>query len=61
MADPALVVTVSELCTLLKISKATGYKIVKAEGFPTLKVGNKILIPRAQLSTWIARRTGEGD
>ena len=61
MSDPALVVTVAELCPLLKISKATAYKIVKSEEFPKIYVGKKILIPLSQLSVWLASHTGAGD
>ena len=36
------------------------YELVKAEGFPVLKVGTRILIPVEGFRRWLAEQTEKG-
>lgn len=33
--------------------RAGAYELVKSEGFPTLHIGNRILVPKEELVAWI--------
>ena len=49
--------SVPDLTEALGISRAGAYELVKSEGFPTLHIGNRILIPKDELIAWIKRST----
>ena len=53
MKDNEEILTVPEMAKLLKISKATAYEWIHIEGFPKLKVGNTVRIPRSLLMDWV--------
>ena len=57
MTEPR-VYTVPQLAAALQISRCMAYRLVKSTGFPTLRVGARILVPRAQLEAWIDAQTG---
>ena len=46
--DLPLMLSVPDLTEVLGISRAGAYELVKSEGFPTLHIGNRILIPNSQ-------------
>ena len=48
-----MMLTVDEFQKLWGISRPKAYELVNSEGFPSLRVGRKILIPRNQLEIWI--------
>ena len=55
--DLPLMLSVPDLTAALGISRAGAYELVKSEGFPTLHIGNRILIPKEDLIAWIKRST----
>ena len=55
--DLPLMLSVPDLMEALGISRAGAYELVKSEGFPTLHIGNRILIPKDKLIAWIKRST----
>ena len=55
--DLPLMLSVPDLTEALGISRAGAYELVKSEGFPTLHIGNRILIPKDELIVWIKRST----
>ena len=55
--DLPLMLSVPDLTEALGISRAGAYELVKSEGFPTLHIGNRILIPKDELIAWIKRST----
>ena len=55
--DLPLMLSVPDLTEALGISRAGAYELVKSEGFPTLNIGNRILIPKDELIAWIKRST----
>jgi len=55
-AEP-LVHTVAELQQILRIGRVTAYQLVNTEGFPTLRLGKKILVPADGLKEWLSRNT----
>ena len=49
--------SVPDLTAVLGFSRAGAYELVKSEGFPSLHIGNRILIPKEELIAWIKRNT----
>lgn len=54
MQDNSEILTVPEMAELLKISRTTAYEWVHIAGFPALRVGNCIRVPRGLLMDWVA-------
>ena len=55
--DLPLVLSVPDLASVLGISRAGAYELVKEKGFPSLTVGSRILIPRDKLIAWIDEKS----
>lgn len=49
--------TVDDLCALLQISRPTAYELVHREDFPKIRIGRRVLIPRAGLEKWLEDQT----
>ena len=45
---------------VLGISPSSGYELMHEDGFPTLKIGNRIVVPSEQFFCWVAEDTGGG-
>lgn len=58
--DLPLTLTAPEVGEVLGISRAAAYELVRSAGFPHMKIGSRILIPRDKFIRWIDERT-EGD
>ena len=56
--DLPLMLSVPDLTAALGISRAGAYDLVKTKGFPALRIGSRILIPKDGLIAWIKRNTG---
>ena len=50
--------TIKDLQQVLNIGHNTAYKLVKLKGFPTIKIGKKILVPEEGLIKWLKENTG---
>ena len=59
--DLPLMLSVPDLTEVLSISRAGAYDLVKSEGFPTLHIGNRILIPKEELIAWIRENINRAD
>ena len=55
--DLPLMLSVPELTDVLDISRASAYELVKRKDFPALHIGNRIMIPKEDLISWIRRNT----
>lgn len=53
-----LVYSIQEAAELLGISKAYTYELVRKEIIPTLKLGNKRVIPKEKFNNWVNGKTG---
>ena len=52
-----LTLTVPEVGEALGISRAKAYDLVRSEGFPSIRIGTRILVPRDKLIRWIDKQT----
>ena len=55
--DLPLTLTAPEVGEVLGISRAAAYELVRSEGFPRMKIGKRILIPRDAFIRWIDENT----
>ena len=53
---PAML-TAEELAGALGISRAGAYALIHSKGFPTLRIGKRLIVPKEKLSAWIDRNT----
>ena len=57
--DLPLMLSVPEMGAALGISRAGAYELARSEGFPTLRIGTRIVIPKDELREWIKRNMGK--
>ncbi|WP_232841813.1 helix-turn-helix domain-containing protein [Caldicellulosiruptor acetigenus] len=48
-----LTYTPKELAKVLNISLTTVFKLIKQKEIPVIRIGRKVLIPKAKLKDWI--------
>ena len=56
--DTRLTLTVEEAAKLLGVSRIKGYELAHSEGFPAMRLGRKLLIPRDRFLAWIDEQAG---
>ena len=52
-----LMLSVPEVAAVLGISRAGAYELVRSEGFPALKIGSRIVVPKEKFIGWIDTQT----
>ena len=53
-----LMLSVPEVAAVLGISRAGAYELVRSDGFSTLKIGSRIVVPKEKFIQWINNQTG---
>ena len=48
-----------QLADLLGVSDSSVYELIQEDGFPSLRIGKRIVIPKEELREWISTRTKE--
>ena len=51
--------SVHDVAEVLGISKSSAYVLVKEKGFPTLKIGARVVIPRDRFIEWINKKVSK--
>ena len=51
--DLPLMLSVHDVAEVLGISKSSAYVLVKEKGFPKLKIGARVVVPREKIIEWI--------
>ena len=57
--DLPLMLSVPEMAAAPGISRAGAYELARSEGFPALRIGTRIVIPKDELWEWIKRNIGK--
>lgn len=57
--DLPLMLSVPEMAAALGISRAGAYELARSGGFPALRIGTRIVIPKDELREWIKRNMGK--
>lgn len=55
-----MTLTVKEMAEMLNVSLPTAYELVHRDGFPTIRMGRKILINSEMLQRWLDEHTCSG-
>ncbi len=53
-----LMLSVREIAKVLGISKASAYELVRTKGFPVLKIGSRLVVPKEKFREWVEQNTG---
>ena len=48
-----IMLSVSQLASALELSRSGAYALARSEGFPSLKIGSRIVVPKDKLQDWI--------
>lgn len=51
--DLPLMLSVPEVAAAMGISRAGAYELAHSEGFPSLTIGSRIVVPKDKLIAWI--------
>lgn len=46
---------------VLGISPSSGYELMHQRDFPTLKIGNRIVVPKEKFMKWVEQNTSGGN
>ena len=52
-----LLLNTTELADLLGVSHSSVYELIQEPGFPSLRIGKRIVIPKEELRQWISDNT----
>jgi excisionase family DNA binding protein len=52
-----LTLTAPEVGEVLGISRAAAYELVRSKGFPRIRIGTRILVPKDKFIQWIDQQT----
>ena len=54
-----LMLSVPDVADVLGIGRANAYELVRSDGFPAIKIGSRIIVPKDDFISWIKRKTAE--
>ena len=52
-----LLLNTTQLADLLGVSHSSVYELIQEDGFPSLRIGKRIVIPKEELRQWISNNT----
>ena len=56
--EPPLMSSVQEIAKVLGISKTSAYDLVRSKGFPVLKIGSRLIVPKDKFRKWVEQNIG---
>ena len=59
--DLPLFLNAATVAKALGVSPSSGYELLHQEGFPSLRVGNRIVVPKEQFIQWVQQNTEGGN
>ena len=58
--DLPLFLNAETVAKLLGVSPSSGYELMHEPGFPVLRIGNRMVVPKEQFIQWVKEHTGGG-
>lgn len=55
--DLPLMLSAPDVASVLGISRAGAYELVRSDGFPSLRIGSRIVVPKENFIDWINAST----
>lgn len=55
-----LTLSVTEAAEVMGVSRTTMYQLVKIKGFPTVQIGNRVLVSIKGLEKWVDEQAQKG-
>jgi excisionase family DNA binding protein len=52
---------VEEVGEILGISRASAYNLARSKGFPSLRVGKRLIVPREAFFRWMETKINDND
>lgn len=59
--DLPLFLNAAMVSKVLGVSPSSGYELMHKPGFPVLKVGSRMVVPKEQFMRWVDEHTTGGD
>ena len=59
--DLPLFLNANLVAQVLGVSPSSGYKLMHEPGFPVLRVGSRMVVPKEQFIRWVTEHTEGGD
>ncbi len=59
--DLPLFLNAELVAKVLGVSPSSGYELMHEAGFPVLKIGNRIVVPKEKFVQWVERHTTGGN
>ena len=56
--DLPLFLNAEMVAKVLGVSPSSGYELVHEPGFPVLRIGNRMVVPKEQFIRWVNEHTG---
>lgn len=53
-----LFLNANTVAKVLGVSPSSGYELLHESGFPALKIGNRIVVPKEKFIAWVEANTG---
>ena len=53
-----LMLSVQEIAIVLGISKTSAYELVRSKGFPVLKIGSRLVVPKEKFCECVEQNIG---
>ena len=58
--DLPLFLNAEMVAKVLGVSPSSGYELMHEPGFPILKIGNRMVVPKEKFIQWVEQNTGGG-
>ena len=58
--DLPLFLNAATVAKVLGVSPSSGYELMHKSGFPVLRIGNRMVVPKEQFIQWVSEHTGGG-
>ena len=53
-----LILNSKQVAEVLGVSPSSGYELMHEKGFPVLKIGNRMVVPKEKFIAWVEEQTG---
>jgi len=58
--EEKLALNAEELAEKLGIGRNTAYALLRQKGFPTIRIGKRLIVPTLELNIWLQNQSKEG-